>query len=249
MQEISLYKTWIQSITPSKEDIASVAEGKHPYGEPSKHVGFISDTDNYERLMRGDDIPSPASDTKIKKPGSPEANLPDGYKHLQEVVDAIVDDQEQNNPFFKHASMLFTYRQTLMDRSPERTVHIDPARTNNSVADDQIYFISNKEGTMTQAAYVKKPEDTLNRMKPEVIMEEGLLNQAEPFELRKGTQDTYHVQGADTYTNGRTFVRMIISHPDISYFHDLSDEDKAELPEKFRTEHGIVIGEDPPSLG
>ena len=236
-----LYDEWRKSVTPTQAQINSLPEGDKPYGDPSDSVGSVRDHDTFSKLLRGDTSVSPASDTRIKEPGDTEFQLPEGYQHLQEVLDLIIADQEERNPLFKHASMHFTFRQTIGTQNPPRRVHIDPPRTQNSVSEDEVYFISNKEGTMTQSAHVKNPRDTLNRMKPEVMIEQGLLNQAEPYELRRGTENTYHVQGADTYTDGRTFVRMIISHPDAAHFHGLSNEDKSELPEKFRTKHGIVL--------
>tara|TARA_R110001592_G_scaffold16881_7_gene71501 strand:- start:28337 stop:29089 length:753 start_codon:yes stop_codon:yes gene_type:complete len=244
MKDANLYTQWVKSVIPSMEEVMRVKSGEQPYGQPSERVGFIKDTDNFEKLLRGNDIPSPASDTIIKTAGALDAKLPKGYEHLQEAIDLIVNDQIETNPLFKHARMAFTFRQTILPSRPQRTVHIDPPRTPNAAADDNVYFLSNKQGTFTQAVCVKNPSDTLNRMKADLMAEQGLLQQAEPFELRKGTQDTYHVQGADTYESGRTFMRMIITHPDVSYFENLPDDDKAELPADFRQKHGIVVPEE-----
>lgn len=241
LQQGGLYEEWRKSITPTQTQIDSLPEGDKPYGDPSITISSIHDQSTFSKLLRGNTAVSPASDTRIKEPGGTECSLPEGYEHLQELLDLIISDQKENNPLFKHSAMLFTFRQTVGTQNPPRRVHIDPPRTQNSVAEDDVYFVSNKEGTLTQSAHVKNPRDTLNRMKPEIMIEQGLLNQAEPFELRKGTQNTYHVQGADTYTDGRTFVRMIVSHPDAAYFHGLSNDEKSELPEKFRTKHGIVL--------
>lgn len=130
----------------------------------------------------------------------------------------------------------------------DREVHIDPPRVEKAVSDEIVYFVSNKQGTITQSHFVKDPENTLNKMTPEAMVENGLMQQSEPFELQKGTQDTYHVQGAAMYEKGRTFVRTLIVHPNAEYFHALPDSDKQELPEAFREKHGIKFSTKQPEL-
>lgn len=257
----SLYEQWVKSVTPSYEEIEHASGQGSPYGEPSSHVGYINDISAFEKRLSQDKPTSPATDTVIKYPGSYDIKILEGYEeNMAEAIEIILEDQLETEPLFKHAEMQFTFTQNIVPLSTSaRIIHVDPerkisaieginVRNAEAVQENSIFFLSNKQGTLIQSQYIIKPEDNLNRMTPEGIADLGFLRASEPFEVRKGTQNTYHTQGAETYDSNRTFCRIIIAYPPVEYFHDLPDEEKSELPVEFRQQHGIVFSDRIPHL-
>lgn len=257
-----MYEDWRITVIPSEAEIEAAEEaGLAPFGTPSEkvvtltnHNGVLTFQDDFEQSMLGrEGVTNQHENTLLKDSGSNDIQIPPGYDHMLESILTITEDQTaEKGGLFKHARMNFTYREIVFpEEKRDREVHVDPPRRESvrspvdegeAVAKDAIFFISNKknQSTITQSAHVINPSDTLNRMKPEVMIECGLMHQAEPFEVWKGTEDTYHVQ-AEKYDPGRILVRVIVSMPGIDYFHDLPDEEKAGLPEEFREKHGIKI--------
>ncbi len=233
-----LMDEWVSSVLVDDEAVYALEENETPYGTPAQAIGKIENQDVFAQAVRGTAQPE---NMVLKRPGQVIKTLPEGFEHMQDVMEMIIADQIENNPLFEHSRIEFTYRQNPSAQTPDRQVHADPSRTPNAVIEDYVYFASNKQGTLVQAAYVKNPRDTLNKMKPEAIAEEGLMRQAEDFELTRGRASTFHTQGAAVYEAGRTFLRVIITHPDKNYFHALPEEDKVRLPADFREQHGIDL--------
>ncbi len=232
-----LMDQWVNSVRVTREQAeAAPVDQSSPYGTPSESIGYLQNQARFETIVTR----AQPENAAIKSPGNDGIVFLDGYDHLSEVMENIVADQMRTNPLYRHAKILLTYRQnpTAMV-TDNRTVHVDPSRTQGSVVEDYVYFVSNIQGTISQAQHVVNPIETLNKMKPEAMVEEGLMVQAKPFEIVKGRESTYHTQGAKTYEPGRTFARIIVTHPDIQYFHNLPDSEKAALPADFREKHGI----------
>ena len=237
------YEDWIKSVTPDDDNVPSMGMRARPYGQPAETVGTLTNQAAFEKQVLGTEANASQENTVIKTPGSDEITLPKGFDHVEEAIQIIIGDQKATNPLAKHTTVSFTFRQIVFDANQNtRDVHVDPVRDESSVEKDTVYFLTNKEGTIVQSKPVRDPKTTLNTMAPEVMMECELMRQAQPFEVVKGDEDTYHVQ-AEKYTVGRTLVRVIIAHPDAQYFHDLPDQDKAELPEDFRQKHGIKFAD------
>ena len=227
---------WVSSVLVDDSDLEALDENETPYGTPAQTIGKIQNQEKFAQIVTGRAQPE---NMVLKRPGQIVETLPQGFEHMQDVMEMILADQIENNPLFEHSKIEFTYRQNTAQITPNRSVHADPSRTTDAVIEDYVYFASSKQGTLVQAAYVKKPRDTLNKMKPEAIAEEGLMRQAEDFELTRGRASTFHTQGAAVYEAGRTFLRVIITHPDKDYFQALPQEDKARLPIDFREQLGV----------
>lgn len=234
-----LMEQWVNSVrVPRERAEAASADQTSPYGTPSDSIGYLKNQARFETVVTR----AQPENAAIKIPGNDGIIFLDGYDHLDELIEHVVADQMRTNPLYRHAKILLTYRQNPTELvTDNRTVHIDPGRTEGSVVEDYVYFVSNIQGTISQAQHVINPAETLNKMRPEAMVEEGLMSQSEPFEIVRGRQSTYHTQGAKTYDAGRTFGRIIVTHPDIEYFRNLPDADKAALPADFREKHGIEI--------
>ncbi|MBI1300485.1 MAG: hypothetical protein GC137_02405 [Alphaproteobacteria bacterium] len=242
-------RLWAASVKPLSKDVFNAAaKAGALYGEPAVSVGIIEFVDDFERDQLRLGGKTTQENTTLKQPGSNKINIPPGYDHMQEVVrDLVLDQQKEKGALFKHAAINFTFRQTVFAAEQRgRTVHIDPPRNENSVAEDDVYFVSNQQGTLVQVERVIDPEKTLNEKTPEELVELGLMRVAERGEIMRGTQNTYHVQN-QIYDEGRTFTRIIVSLPDVEYFHNLPDSEKAELPKDFLQKHGIQIGSPSPT--
>ncbi len=228
---------WVRSVRVDESDLKDVPAELHPFGTPVESLGILSSPLEFDKPVNRAQL----ENMIIKYSGNYDGiMMPGGYDHLIEPLQMIIADQMSENPLFRHARVEFTYRHNPTPQTPSRIVHADPSRTQNAVVEDYIYFLSNKQGTIAQAQHVKKPEDTLNRMTPEEMVEQGLMTQAKPYEMLKGRQSTFHTQGAAVYEGGRTFIRVIVTHPDIDYFRNLPENEKAALPQDFREKHGIA---------
>ncbi len=240
-----LHEAWAKSVTPDTDEFtAAQLSGERPYGMPAESVGTLTDHDGFEQVMLGRGVSVEHLNTEIKQPGSNEITLPRGFAHMQEVLGQIVSDQTSINPLARHTRMTFTFRQnTFPSEQKSRDVHVDPCRNQDAVAEDYIYLVSNADCSIVQDEPVIDPKETLNGERtPEELIEAGLMRQAEPYEVVRGTEFTYHVESA-FHGEGRTLVRIIISHPDAEYFHGLSDAEKTELPPEFLQKHGIQISD------
>lgn len=253
-----MYEDWRIQVTPSEEEVLDAeSEGLAPYGSPASrvftltnHDGILTFQDDFEQsMLQRENVTKQHENTKIKERGSNDIRIPDGYAHMLETVLTVTENQTaEKGVLFKHADMSFTYREIVSpEDKKERVVHVDPPRRDNRredegypVAKDKIFFASNKAGeaTITQSDHVIEPSITLNKMCPEAMMEAELMQQAGAFEVWEGDEDTYHVQ-ASHKSAGNVFVRIIVSMPGVNYFHNLSDEEKRELPEDFKNQHGI----------
>lgn len=235
---------WVRSVRVSESDLKAVSAETQPYGTPAESLGCIQNHEKFDTPVRRAQI----ENRVIKSSGQDGVLMPPGYEHLIEPLQMILEDQVKTNPLYRHARIELSYRQNWTPQTPQRTVHADPSRTQNAVTEDYIYFLSNKQGTIAQAAHVRAPEETLNRMTPEQMVEQGLMTQAKPYEMLKGRQSTFHTQGAAVYEGGRTFIRVIVTHPDIDYFRNLPEAEKSALPQDFREKQGIEVLERSPGL-
>ncbi|MCB1840082.1 MAG: hypothetical protein KDI61_07465 [Alphaproteobacteria bacterium] len=232
-----LMDQWVRSIQVSDTDLDSLPLEGHPFGTPAESLGTLKRPSEFEQRVSR----SQPENMVIKSSGYDGVIVPEGFYHLTEALEMMVADQMVVNPLFRHAKVELTYRQNPTPQEPTRVVHADPSRTDNAAEEDYVYFLSNIQGTIAQAQYVRDPAMTLNKMKPEAMVEEGLMRQAGPFEMLRGRQSTYHTQGAAVLQGGRTFVRLIVTHPDADYFRSLPVAEQATLPEEFRDRLGIVI--------
>ncbi|MCB1681976.1 MAG: hypothetical protein KDI65_08580 [Alphaproteobacteria bacterium] len=232
-----LMDQWVRSVQVSDTELDSVPSEEHPFGTPAESIGTLKRTAEFEKRVTR----AQPENMVIKSYGQDGVLIPGGYDHLSEALELMIADQMVVNPLFRHAKVELTFRQNPTPQEPTRVVHADPSRTDNAVVEDYVYFLSNKQGTIAQAQYVRDPDGTLNKMKPEAMVEEGLMRQAGPFEVLRGRQSTRHTQGAAIYEGGRTFVRLIVTHPDADYFRSLPLAEQATLPEEFRDRLGIVI--------
>lgn len=226
---------WVKSVQVSEAERTRADDPDHPFGTPAGRVGTLNSREIFQKPV----YRAQPENMVIKSPGQDSTLIPEGYAHISEAIHMMMEDQMRINPLFRHARVELTYRQNPLPQTPARIVHTDPSRGEAPVEEDYVYFVASKQGTIVQAQHIKKPFETLNRMTPEDLVDEGLLKQAEPFEMMRGRQSTFHTQGSAIYESGRTFVRMIVTHPDLSYFRSLSDSEKAALPEDFRKAHGI----------
>lgn len=227
---------WVKSVRVDESDLKDVPAELHPFGTPVETIGYIQNQEKFDTPVRRAQI----ENTVIKSSGQDGVLMPPGYEHLIEPLQMLIDDQVKTNALYRHSRIELSYRQNFTPQTPNRTVHADPSRTQNPVEEDYVYFLSNKQGTIAQAQHVKKPEDTLNRMTPEEMVEQGVMLQAKPYEMLRGRQSTFHTQGAAVYEGGRTFIRVIVTHPDIDCFRNLPENEKAALPQDFREKHGIA---------
>ena len=235
---------WLKSVIPSQQEVEAADRGVSPFGSEAVSIGFLSLPTLFNRLLSASGtIPSPAENTLIKTHGNLDWHLPKGYEHMKDALGMIEHDQMQRNPLYKHSRIEFTVRQSVLQSRLKRRVHIDPATQTDSVAPDEIYFLSNSQGSIVQTKAVRDPEGTLNKYTPEELIGLGLMRRAKSFELVRGRQDTYHVQGADTYEKGRTLLRVTIIHPNLKYFQNLPDSEKALLSEDFRSKHDIKLSQ------
>lgn len=239
-----LIEKWVNSVKIDETEKLLAETAEHPFGTPGEAVGTLSAKDEFQKRV----LRAQPENAVIKLPGNDGIVMLSGFEHLVETIQMMMNDQHAINPLFRHARVEMTFRQNSITQIPARTVHTDPSRTLDPVQEDFIYFVSNKQGTMVQAQHIRDPFQTLNRMTPEGLVEEGLLKQAQPFEMTRGRQSTYHTQGARAYEGGRTFVRMIVTHPDISYFHKLPDGAKQQLPKDFREQNGITLSAPEPNF-
>ncbi len=238
VQTNGLIKSWVKSVIPSISDVSDIPEGKRPFGTPALKIGAIEDKQAFDSDVFGITQPERVI---IKRPGSDDVEIPKGFEHMQELFEAIIKDQKENNPLYHHMYIDFTFRQNISKSSSLANikVHTDASRIDDSAEEDYIYFAASKQGTIVQAKPVKNPQVTLNRMSPQALIDAGLMRQAEPFEIWKGRKSTYHVQGSDEYEPHRTFVRVIATHPNIDYFKNLPDYEKEQLPPSFCKKHDI----------
>lgn len=240
----NLVEQWVKSVRVSEAERELAQESDRPFGTPAEHVGHLNNREAFAKTAtRGQ-----PENMVIKSSGNDGVIYPPGYDHLSEAINMMIKDQMNINPLFRHARIELTFRQNPIEQVPTRVVHTDPSRTQNPVEEDFVYFLANKQGVIVQAQHVKNPAQNLNKMTPEALMEEGLLQQSEDFEMVRGRQSTYHTQGAAIFQPGRTLLRMIVTHPPVEYFHNLPDREKAALPEDFRRQHGISAPDFAPGL-
>lgn len=239
-----LVEQWVKSVKVSEADLALAQESDHPFGTPAEHVGYLNNREAFAAPVRR----AQPENMVVKSHGNDGLIYPQGYDHLNEAINMMIQDQMEINPLFRHARVELTYRQTLSEQVPARIVHTDPSRTPEPVEEDFVYFLANKQGVVVQSQHVKEPAQNLNKMTPEALMEEGLLRQSEDFEMVRGRQSTFHTQGAAIFQPARILLRLIVTHPSADYFHKLSDREKAALPEDFRQKHGISSPDMAPGL-
>ena len=220
--------TLAEGMTPPMNYTFDVSRRKHSEGgHGALTVGHLSDNASFSRYkgkLNRDAI-------YVKKAGSDELVIPAIYEQFREAIEKIVSYEARHSPLYRYRMAKLNVRQWDMDigqRQDAAPWHGDRVDTKPDEApfEDDIFTISDRDGTLTQARPLR---DRFNRLSGIYAPVMGLVAQAQPYDINWMSHNVAHSSTFATKKDVRTFLRLTFESPTAKVLAAIPESEKRRL--------------------
>jgi hypothetical protein len=221
-----------EGMAPPMAYTFDVSRRKHKESGHKAHtVGHVTDKATFSRFKGRLDRDA----AYVKKEGSDELAIPAIYEQFREAIEKIVAYEAKHSPLFRYRAAKLTVRQWELnpgerqDSAPWHGDRVD-ADAEESPFEDDIFTISDNTGTLTQS---RPLADRFNRLSGIYAPVEGLVSQAQPYEINWMSHNVAHSSTFAEQKGVRAFLRLTFESPTRKFLLTLPKAERQALGLNF----------------